>query len=173
MRTAKKTLLFLVLFFLSISIPVISQNMDEMKKDVDDWNAQLSEAMLKGDNEKILSFYADDIISMPSYQSMLEGKETLKNAMMMDANSGNKFTKFRMISKKILSEGSLLVDIGTYVLSMDIQGMDEPYNDQGKYVTVYEKQDDGTWKIKVDTWNSDNNPWMNNENMDGNETDLN
>ena len=166
MRITKRTLFILVLFLLSISFPVLSQDMDEMKKNVDDWNNQLSEAMVKGDNEKILSFYADDIISMPSYQHMLEGKDALKNAMMMDANSGNKFTKFQMTSKKLLSQGNLLVDIGTYELSMEIQGMDEPFNDQGKYVTIYEKQDDGNWKIKVDTWNSDNNPWMNSEDME-------
>ena len=166
MRTANRVLPILVFFLISISFPVLSQDMDEMKKNIDDWNNQLSEAMMKGDNEKILSFYADDIISMPSYQPMLEGKEALKNAMMMDANSGNKFTKFKMTSKKLLSEGNLLVDIGTYELSMDIQGMEEPYNDRGKYVTIYEKQDDGSWKIKVDTWNSNINPWMNNGDMD-------
>ena len=162
MHTASRTLLFLAFCFSLISIPVFSQDMDEMKKNIEEWNSRISEAMLKGDNEKILSFYADDIISMPSYQPMLEGKEALKNSIMMSANSGNKFTKFQMTSKKLLSQGNLLVDIGTYELSMDIQGMDEPYNDIGKYVTIYEKQDDGNWKIKVDTWNSDNNPWMNN-----------
>ena len=162
MHTASRTLLFLAFCFSLISIPVFSQDMDEMKKNIEEWNSRISEAMLKGDNEKILSFYADDIISMPSYPPMLEGKEALKNSIMMSANSGNKFTKFQMTSKKLLSQGNLLVDIGTYELSMDIQGMDEPYNDIGKYVTIYEKQDDGNWKIKVDTWNSDNNPWMNN-----------
>jgi ketosteroid isomerase-like protein len=166
MRTANRTLLILVFLLLSISFPILSQDMDEIKKNIDDWNNQLSEAMLKGDSEIILSFYADDIISLPSYHTMMEGKDALRNALMMDANSGNKFTKFQMTSKKLLSEGNLLVDIGTYELSMDIQGMDQPYNDQGKYVTIYEKQDDGNWKIKVDTWNSDNNPWMDSEDME-------
>jgi len=163
----------LILFCLSIiSIQIPAQDMDEMKKNIEDWNKQFSEAMMNGDNEKMLTFYADDIISLPSYQPMMEGKEALKNAMMMDENSGNKFTKFQLSSKKVLLQGNLLVDIGTYDMSMDIMGMDAPYNDQGKYVTIYEKQDDGSWKIKVDTWNSDNNPWMDNQNMNDNKDDM-
>ncbi len=163
----------LILFCLSIiSIQIPAQDMDEMKKNIEDWNKQFSEAMMNGDNEKMLTFYADDIISLPSYQPMMEGKEALKNAMMMDENSGNKFTKFQLSSKKVLLQGNLLVDIGTYDMSMDIMGMDAPYNDQGKYVTIYEKQDDGSWKIQVDTWNSDNNPWMDNQNMNDNKDDM-
>ncbi len=162
MHTARRILSSILFFMVIVSIPVLSQDMDEMKKNIEDWNSQFSEAMMKGDNEKMLSFYADDIVSLPSYQPMMEGKDVLKNAMMMDANSGNKFTKFQLTSKKILSAGNLIVDIGTYEMSMDIQGMEEPFNDQGKYITIYEKQDDGSWKIKVDTWNSNNNPWMNN-----------
>ena len=165
MRAITKSL-SLIFCFMLISFQVFAQDIDELKKNIEDWNQQFSEAMLNGDNEKMLTFYADDIISLPSYQPMMEGKETIKNAMMMDENSGNKFTKFQLNSKKVLLQGNLLVDIGTYDMSMDIVGMDDPYNDQGKYVTIYEKQDDGNWKIKVETWNSDINPWMNNGNMD-------
>jgi ketosteroid isomerase-like protein len=41
-------------------------------------------------------------------------------------------------------------------------------NDNGKYMTVWEKQSDGSWKVKAETWNSDNNPWadMNMDEMD-------
>jgi hypothetical protein len=31
--------------------------------------------------------------------------------------------------------------------------------DNGKYITIWEIQKDGTPKIKVETWNTDNNPW--------------
>jgi ketosteroid isomerase-like protein len=165
-----KTLSFVILCFLLVSVSVIAQDTDEMKSTIQEWNDQFSQAMMNGDNEKMLSFYADDIISMPSYAPMLEGKKALKNAMEMDSNSGKKFTKFNLTSKKLLSEGNLLVDIGTYELTVEMEGMDKPIDDQGKYVTVYEKQNDGSWKIKVDTWNSDLNPWMSNDNVDENKS---
>jgi ketosteroid isomerase-like protein len=31
----------------------------------------------------------------------------------------------------------------------------KPLTDHGKYVTVWRKQADGTWKVVLDTWNSD------------------
>jgi hypothetical protein len=42
--------------------------------------------------------------------------------------------------------------------------------DNGKYITIWEMQKDGSIKIKVETWNTDHNPWeemqqMNQEEM--------
>jgi ketosteroid isomerase-like protein len=172
MRNITRTLQLIIFCLSAMSIQIFAQDIDEMKKNIEEWNKQFSEAMINHDNEKMLAFYADDVMSLPSYQPMMEGIETIKNAMMMDENSGNKYTKFQLTSKKVLLQGNLLVDIGTYDLAMDIVGMEAPYNDQGKYVTIYEKQDDGNWKIKVETWNSDNNPWMSNDNMDDNQDEM-
>jgi ketosteroid isomerase-like protein len=41
-------------------------------------------------------------------------------------------------------------------------GNDKPMNDAGKYVTIWEKQKDGSLKIKIETWNTDSNPWATN-----------
>jgi uncharacterized protein (TIGR02246 family) len=165
MGTITKSLWYAFLCFLLTSVSIVAQDMEEMKSKIQEWNDQFSQAMMNNDNEKMLSFYADDIVSMPSYSPMLEGKDALKNAMAMDENSGNKYTKFNLNSKQVLSQGNLLIDIGTYELTVEMKGADKPIDDHGKYVTVYEKQDDGNWKIKVDTWNSDLNPWMNKDSM--------
>src|SRR6266498_131357 len=43
---------------------------------------------------------------------------------------------------------------GTYELTMnDASG--NPVNDRGKYLEVWEKQPDGSWKCGADIWNSD------------------
>ena len=36
--------------------------------------------------------------------------------------------------------------------------MNKEINDHGKYLIVWQKQTDGSWKIKVDTFNSDVDP---------------
>jgi len=76
----------------------------------------------------------------------------------------SKMTEFNLVSKKLIMSGDLLLDVGTYELTMNVRGMDEPVMDHGKYLTVYEKQNDNSWKIKVETWNSDINPWMSQDN---------
>jgi hypothetical protein len=42
---------------------------------------------------------------------------------------------------------------------MEMPGMPMEYPDKGKYINVYEVQDDGNLLIIADTWNSDLNPW--------------
>ena len=60
------------------------------------------------------------------------------------------------LEHRALVEGWLgwrYVDLGT--ASMEIEGMEEPYQDAGKYMVVCEKQADGTWLMKATMWNSD------------------
>ena len=50
--------------------------------------------------------------------------------------------------------GDLGYTVGTYVLTLhDPKG--EPVTDRGKYVTVWKKQADGSWKVAADIFNSD------------------
>jgi ketosteroid isomerase-like protein len=61
---------------------------------------------------------------------------------------------FRPTSVFVAKSGDVAYTYGTYDLSMT--GPDgRPVTDKGKYVTVYKKQADGSWKAAVDTFNSD------------------
>ena len=74
---------------------------------------------------------------------------------------GMKVTKFTLESVDIIDGEKFVIDIGKYSLTMTMKGMPAPIEDAGKYVTVYEKQEDGSLKVKVETWNADNNPMEN------------
>jgi ketosteroid isomerase-like protein len=54
----------------------------------------------------------------------------------------------------VARSGELGYTSGTYDFSMkDASG--KIISDKGKYVTVWKKQADGTWKVLLDTYNSD------------------
>jgi len=54
----------------------------------------------------------------------------------------------------VAKAGDVAYSYGTYASSAT--GPDgKPMQDKGKYVTVYRKQADGSWKAVVDTFNSD------------------
>jgi ketosteroid isomerase-like protein len=59
---------------------------------------------------------------------------------------------------KIITAGDLVTDIGTYKISMNMAGSDKKIDDHGKYLTILEKQKDGSLKVKVETWNTDVDP---------------
>ena len=52
----------------------------------------------------------------------------------------------------------MVIEIGEYAISLTIPGMEMPVADKGKYITVWERQKDGSLKIKIETWNTDVNP---------------
>ena len=154
-----KNLIIICITLLLASLQIHAQDEGDMKAKFNDMNSKLAKMMLDNDYDGILSFYTDDIISLPSYQPMVRGLDAMKKAQEMNKNSGTKMTAFDLNTTDVIDAGKYFIDIGTYTLTMDLPGMKMPYNDKGKYVSVWEKQDDGSFKIKVETWNSDINPW--------------
>ncbi len=155
----KKFSIILLMLILATSF-LYSQNEDDLKTKFNTMNKEFAEMMINDDFQGMLKWYADDIISMPSYQPMLRGIDALKKADEMHKQSGVKTSAFTLETTDVIDADSYVVEIGLYTITMQIPNMDEPWSDNGKYVNVWEKQGDGSYKIKVDTWNTDNNPWM-------------
>jgi ketosteroid isomerase-like protein len=158
----KKSAVLLVLFFFTlISFKVSAQSVsDHDKQMIKDINKELETYMVNGDYKGALKYYTDDAISLPSYQQMLKGKDAIEKQSMEDQKSGMKITAFEMETSDVFGSGDLLYEVGTYKITMESPNMKDPQNDHGKYLTVYEKEDDGSLKIKAETWNTDMNPWM-------------
>ncbi len=155
-----KTVLFLILLVFSTSTLLAQENNQELKKEFQKMNDKMAEAMLNENNDAILAMYADDVISLPSYNPMLKGKSALKKQMEMDENDNMKMKDFELTTLEVFSSGDYAYEVGKYNLSMEMDGGAESWTDNGKYLTVYEKQSDGSWKVKVETWNTNNNPWQ-------------
>lgn len=148
---------FIVLTMLMTG-PVFSQTADEYKIKIAAMNSDMRKYMLEGNTEKNLELYANDAISLPNNEPMLEGLPAIRKANEEMVKSGMKITSFEPTIVKVIPNGNLITEIGTYKISLSAPGTDQPMNEQGKYVTIWEKQNDGSLKIKVETWNSDQNP---------------
>jgi len=153
---------FVILFaFLFISSLVNAQDTAELKKKIQAMNDESAKKMVSGEVAGMWEIYADDVISMPSYEPMLKGLDACKESYKKMNEAGMKMTAFKSTVTDILQSGNLVVDIGTYEITMMLPQMgDQPWSDHGKYMTIWEMQDDGSLKVKVETWNTDTNPWM-------------
>ena len=162
--------LFVILFtFLFITSLLNAQDMSELKKKVQMMNDKYAEQMVDGDMNALWDYYTEDIISMPSYEPMLKGLDACKMSTQKMEESGMKITAFSTTTTDVMQSGNLVVDIGTYKITMQIPGMDMPWDDHGKYLNIWETQDDGSMKLKVETWNTDVNPWQEMKKMEGHE----
>lgn len=159
-------ILIVVLF---ISTSFFAQDVDKIKTLIEKQNSIYTKAMIDNDTETMLSMYADDVISMPSYQPTVRGIDKVRELSEMQVKSGWKTTQFVLNQTDVIVAGDLAIEIGNY--DMKMSGPDVPeWADNGKYITIWEMQKDGSIKIKVETWNTDHNPWeemqqMNQEEM--------
>ena len=150
--------LFLIVLFTAAMMQ--AQDMTDLKNKLQMMNDEFARKMVAGDMESMWGYYSDDVISMPSYEPMLKGIEACKESAKKMEESGMKMTAFKMTVTDIIQSGNLVIDIGIYELTMTMPQMgDMPWDDNGKYITVWEIQDDGSMKVKVETWNTDVNPW--------------
>ena len=140
------------------SSQLYAQSEDELIAKFNETNKKFSQMMVDNDLEGMLSYYAENPISMPSYQPMLRSLDAMRESHKQQHEMGMKVTAFELIATDVIVEGNIAIEIGTYTISMDMPEMGS-MDDHGKYMTVWEKQDDGSMKIKADTWNTDVNPW--------------
>jgi ketosteroid isomerase-like protein len=118
-------------------------------RDLDD---QWSKAAGAKDVDKTISFYSDDALVMPPNAPSATTKEAIRKIwkdLLTDANINWKTKKV-----EVAQSGDLAFSSGTYEVTLN-DPTGTPVNDRGKYLEVWKKQPDGSWKCVADIWNSD------------------
>lgn len=107
------------------------------------------------DADKFVSYFTDDAVALYPGVATLNGKAAIKAAMVSmfgDPNFSITFQDKRFVASK---GGDMVYSLGTYTATFSNPKTKKPSTDKGKYLTIYMKQADGTWKVVVDTYNSD------------------
>jgi ketosteroid isomerase-like protein len=114
-----------------------------------DW----AKAAASKDVAKVISYYADDAAMYPPNAPMAAGKPALKVAWTGMVNLPGFMVSWVPSRVEVARSGDLAWSTGTYNLNVSVPGT--PSNDHGKYVAVWKKQSDGSWKVEADIFNSD------------------
>jgi ketosteroid isomerase-like protein len=158
MKKVEVLLFCLLLVAMCSSSAIYSQSASDYKAKIEMANKEMAKCMVDGNTEKSLSMYTSDAITMPSYAPMHDGLAAIKQASEDMVKSGMKYNSFELTTLKVMPNGNLITEIGTYKLNAKVPDMDNPIDDHGKYLTVWEKQKDGSLKVKIEIWNTDVNP---------------
>ena len=119
-----------------------------------DLDVQWAKAVEAKDLDKSVSYYSDDAIVLPPNASIATTKEAIRNIWKdLLASPGLAF-RWKTTKVEVAKSGDMAYLSGTYELTMN-DATGKPVSDRGKYIVVWEKQADGTWKAAADIWNSD------------------
>ncbi len=107
------------------------------------------------DPDKWAAYFTEDGSGLYPGVATLNGKAAIKAAMapyFSDPNFALTFESTRSMASK---SGDMVYSQGTYSMTMTDPKTKKPMTDKGKFLTVYTKQPDGSWKAVADTFNSD------------------
>ncbi len=97
--------------------------------------------------------YTDDAAVLPPNGAAVQGRQQIEKFL----SSFPPISSFTFDIVDIDGRGDLAYVRGNYAMTLTPPGA-APINDRGKYVEIWRKQGDGSWKIKWDIFNSDSSP---------------
>ena len=112
---------------------------------------QFTDAFGKGDIAAVAKMYAEDALAFPPESEIVKGQPAIEAMWKGVRDMGVQAMEFEVID--VMTSGILLVETGKATLHIAGAGGAQA-TVTVKYVVVWRKQKDGSWKISRDIWNS-------------------
>ncbi|WP_186757077.1 YybH family protein [Echinicola salinicaeni] len=153
MKGLSNILLIVILLFFSCGAP--EETKEEMKMEAEnslrqadlDWSASVK------DFDAFIGFFENDAVMLMSNAPAFNGVDEIRANMEGPLSEEGFSIEWVPSHVEVANSGDLGYTIGTYSMTMeDSTGMSMVEN--GKYLTVWKKQADGTWKVAADMGNS-------------------
>jgi ketosteroid isomerase-like protein len=119
----------------------------DVKKAIEDKNEALRIAYNRGDSAGCVAVFVEDAVMLPANQPIVRGKKAIKELIQdwidnIGGTISNPMMEFGV-------EGDLAYQVATFAFK------DTKTPDQGKFVEIFRRQQDGTWKVYLTIYNSD------------------
>ncbi len=110
-----------------------------------------SQTIISKDWAAHIAMHTEDAVVMPPNMPLIQGRE----AIQAWNEASPPITAFNLTCVEIDGRGGLAYVRGVYTLTMEPEGVPEPIQVTGKFLDILQKQEDGSWLIAVDIFNSD------------------
>lgn len=120
----------------------------DVKKSIEEKNVALKNAYDQGNSAGCVAVFNEDAIMLPPNQPMVRGKQAIQELIQgwiekIGGKINNPMLEFGV-------DGDLAYQVATYAF------VDTKTPDQGKFVEIFRRQQDGSWKVYLTIYNSDN-----------------
>ena len=110
----------------------------QMARETTDWEAYCEH------------YYAPDAVVLPPNTEAVRGRENISSFF----ETFPPITDMQFDIVEVGGAGDIAYVYGKYSMTMTPEG-EEPVQDIGKYIEVWKRQPDGSWKVALDIFNSD------------------
>ena len=97
------------------------------------------------------AYYAEDAVVLEPNMPAVKGRAAIESLFLKFPS----MTDFKVGLVEVEGRGDLAYVRGKYSMSVIPPGASEPIKDTGKYIEIWRKQADGSWKVIRDIYNSD------------------
>jgi ketosteroid isomerase-like protein len=133
--------------------PPPKADMAAIQAAADSFNTAFVAAVAARDTDAVTAAYAEDAHILPAGMPRADGRDAIRKMWAEYLRMPGLVFEPKSNTLVASDAGDLVVDLGTYELKwQDAKGHE--MHEVGKYATTMKKTD-GSWKIVVDTWNSD------------------
>jgi ketosteroid isomerase-like protein len=117
-------------------------------------DASWSRAAKAHDLTAVFSYYASDAVVLPADAQMSTDKLGMQKAwsQMLNKDTDLEWTPMWVEASK---SGDIVYVVGSYTQTIRATKGKAAKTEHGKYMSVWKKQPDGSWKAEATTWNSD------------------
>jgi uncharacterized protein (TIGR02246 family) len=114
---------------------------------------QVDSAIIAGDTERYLTLITDDVVLMPPNGPAVSGKEAV--GVWNRAMSGQvRITEYVSRDDEVVVAGDWAFRRATVDWTITPSAGGSSIRDTGKYIIIYRRQRDGSWKVARDIWSS-------------------
>lgn len=110
-------------------------------------------SQLAGDPDRWIALWLEDGVQLPPGLPPVVGKEAIDAKGRADL-AANDYSEFVIDNKEVEVNGDLAFARGNFVVTVAVKSGGDPMHFEGKYMTIFRQQPDGTWRIYRDTFNS-------------------
>lgn len=118
---------------------------------------QVDSAIIAGATERYVALITDDAVLMPPNGAPVIGKDAIRvwNQAM--------FKQFRIqsyssVDDEVVVTGDWAFRRARVDWTVAATAGGEPARDSGKYIIIYKREADGSWRVARDIWNSNSRP---------------
>ena len=148
----------LIVFFLGIAILSMiacttkvnaEADVEAIKSTLEKFDAALNASDLDG----LMSCFTEGSVRMPPNRPALVGKEAIRD--MFQSRFERITTEVHNTSEEVIVCGDWAFVRGTYTVTSTPKVGGEPIRNIGKWITIWQRQPDGSWKLHRGIYNSD------------------